>query len=154
MSNYYLDTSALVKRYIDETGSAWLRALVDPALSPMLVVSQLPIVEMTSAFNRRLREGTVNRDDYTRMMDAFRDDCLVEYRIMPLNGSITDLACELLERHPLRAYDAIHLGTALVINRLLIAHRMPALTFLCADERLLDAATAEGLAVDNPNEHP
>ncbi len=87
MSNYYLDTSALVKRYINETGSAWLRALVDPALSPMLVVSQLLIVEMTSAFNRRLREGTVNRDDYTRMMDAFRDDCLVEYRIMPLNGS-------------------------------------------------------------------
>lgn len=69
MSNYYLDTSALVKRYIDETGSAWLRALVDPALSPVLVVSQLLIVEMASAFNRRLREGTVNRGDYTRMRD-------------------------------------------------------------------------------------
>ncbi len=154
MSNYYLDTSALVKRYINETGSAWLRALVDPALSPVLIVSQLLIVEMTSAFNRRLREGTVNRDDYTRMMDAFRDDCLVEYRIMPLNGSIIDLACELLERHPLRAYDVIHLSTAIVINRLLVAHEMPTLTFLCADKRLLDAATAEGLAVDNPNEHP
>jgi len=69
VSNYYLDTSALVKRYIDETGSAWLRALVDPALSPVLVVSQLLIVEMASAFNRRLREGTVNRGDYTRMRD-------------------------------------------------------------------------------------
>jgi predicted nucleic acid-binding protein len=154
VSNYYLDTSALVKRYIDEIGSAWLRALVDAALPPVLVVSQLLIVEMTSAFNRRLREGTVNRDDYTRMMDAFRDDCLVEYKIMPLDESIIDLACELLERHPLRAYDAIHLGTTLVINRLLISHRMPALTFLCADERLLNAATAEGLAVDNPNHHP
>jgi predicted nucleic acid-binding protein len=154
VSNYYLDTSALVKRYIDEIGSAWLRALVDPALSPVLVVSQLLIVEMTSAFNRRLREGTVNRDDYTRMIDAFRDDCLVEYKIMPLDEFIIDLACELLERHPLRAYDAIHLGTTLVINRLLMAHQMPALTFLCADERLLNAATAEGLAVDNPNNHP
>ena len=154
MSDYYLDTSALVKRYIDETGSVWLRALVDPALYPVLVVSQLLIVEMTSAFNRRLREGTVNRSDYARMMDAFRDDCLIEYKIMPLNESIIDLACELLERHPLRAYDAIHLGTALAINRLLATHRMPALTFLCADERLLNAATAEGLAVDNPNHHP
>ena len=114
MSNYYLDTSALVKRYIDETGSAWLRALVDPALSPMLV----------------------------------------EYKIIPLNESIIDLACEMLERHPLRAYDAIHLGTALAINRLLVADRMSALTFLCADKRLLSAATAEGLAVDNPNHHP
>jgi predicted nucleic acid-binding protein len=154
VSNYYLDTSALVKRYIDETGSAWLRALVNPAFFPVLVVSQLLIVEMTSAFNRRLREGTVRQDDYTRMVDAFRNDCLVEYRIMPFDESITNLACELLERHPLRAYDAIHLGTALVINRLLMTHTMPALTFLCADERLLNAAMAEGLAVDNPNHHP
>ena len=154
MSNYYLDTSALVKRYVDETGSAWLRALVDPALSPVLVVSQLLIVEMASVFNRRLREATVSRSDYTRMMDSFRDDCLVEYKITPLDESIIDLACELLERHPLRASDAIHLGTAIVLNRLLITHQMPALTFLCADERLLNAATAEGLTVDNPNDHP
>lgn len=120
----------------------------------MLVVSQMLIVEMTSAFNRRLREGTVNWSDYTRMMDAFRDDCLVEYKIIPLNESIINLACEMLERHPLRAYDAIHLGTAIAINRLLVADRMSALTFLCADKRLLNAATAEGLAVDNPNHHP
>jgi len=33
VSVYFLDTSALVKRYIDETGSAWLRAIVDPALN-------------------------------------------------------------------------------------------------------------------------
>ena len=31
---------------------------------------------------------------------------------------------------------------------------LPGLTFLCADERLLAVAAAEGLAVDNPNEHP
>ena len=60
MSNYYLDTSALVKRYIDETGSAWLRALVDPALSPMLVVSQLLIDESEEASSESERSKTLS----------------------------------------------------------------------------------------------
>jgi hypothetical protein len=93
VSAYFLDTSALVKRYIDETGSAWLRAIVDPALNPFLVISQLLVVEVHS------------------------------------------------------------LATALTSNRLLSDSGLPALTFLCADDRLLDAATAEGLATDNPNCH-
>ena len=60
----------------------------------------------------------------------------------------------MLERHPLRAYDAIHLATALMVNRRLLAAGVLGLVFLCADDRLLQAAVAEGLAVDNPNEHP
>ncbi|MBU0702365.1 MAG: hypothetical protein KKC18_00665 [Chloroflexi bacterium] len=52
------------------------------------------------------------------------------------------------------AYDAVHLATALSINQRLVEAGEPALTFLSADVRLNDAATAEGLAVDNPNEHP
>jgi hypothetical protein len=64
-----------------------------------------------------------------------------------------DLSCDLLERHPLRASDAIHLATALTSNQLLSNGDLPALTFLCADDRLLDAAMAEGLGVDNPNHH-
>jgi hypothetical protein len=75
VSVYFLDTSALVKRYIDETGSAWLRAIVDPALSPFLVISQLLVVEVHSALNRRLREGTMSQGDYTRTKHAFQGDC-------------------------------------------------------------------------------
>jgi predicted nucleic acid-binding protein len=152
VSVYFLDTSALVKRYIDETGSAWLRAIVDPALSPFLVISQL-LVEVHSALNRRLREGTMSQGDYTRTKHAFRGDCQNEYNLIPISEAIVDLSCGLLERHPLRASDAIHLATALTSNQLLSNGDLPALTFLCADDRLLDAATAEGLGVDNPNHH-
>jgi len=53
----------------------------------------------------------------------------------------------------LRAYDAVHLATALNIDRRLARAGEPALTFLSADNRLNDAAAAEGSMVDNPNDH-
>jgi len=86
--------------------------------------------------------------------DAFRGDCLIDYQIMPPTMPVIDLACTLLERHPLRACDAIHLATALGVHRLLVAQNYPALTFLSADDCLNDAAAAEDLAVDNPSRHP
>lgn len=153
MSAYFLDTSALVKRYIDETGSVWLRANIDPVLRPFLVISQLLIVEVHSALNRRLREGTISQDDYTWTKHAFQGDCQNEYNLIPISEAIVDLACDLLERHPPRASDAIHLATALTSNRLLSSNGLPTFTFLCADDRLINAATAEGLAADNPNHH-
>jgi len=76
------------------------------------------------------------------------------YRFVPLDEAIIQRACELIDRHPLRGYDAVHLATVSSINQRLVEAGEPALTFLSADVRLNDAATAEGLAVDNPNEHP
>jgi hypothetical protein len=72
---------------------------------------------------------------------------------MPPDIAIVDLACQLLERHPLRAYDATHLATALSAQEFLAKKDHPDLTFLSADERLNDAAKAEDLTVDNPNHH-
>jgi hypothetical protein len=55
--------------------------------------------------------------------------------------------------HPLRAYDATHLATALTAQRFLTSQSSPSLVFLSADDRLSRAASAEGLAADNPNLH-
>ena len=154
MNIYYLDSSAALKRYMDEIGSVWLRATVDVALSPILFVSSLLIVEVTSALNRGLREGTLTPTDYTLTQNALRGDCLNEYKLIPPTGAILESACSLLERHPLRAYDAVQLASALVAQQFLRDRSYPALTFLCSDDHLNAAATAEGLQVDNPNHHP
>ena len=151
MVNYYLDTSAMLKQYVDEPGSVWLRAQVSSATS--LVSSQLLVVEAVSAFNRRVREGSLSSTEYQRVCDVFREDCRTVYQIVPPTTAIVDLACVLLERHPLRGYDAMHLATALTVQQALQRRDLPALTFLCADDRLNAAATAEDLAVDNPNNH-
>ena len=55
-------------------------------------------------------------------------------------------AARLIDRHPLRAYDALQLAGCLVVR-----HGMPEpVTFVCADTRLCEAAGREGLAAINP----
>jgi predicted nucleic acid-binding protein len=154
LSHYYLDASALIKRSADEVGSDWLRALVAPDRDPVLFISRMTIVEAISAFARRLREGSLAPPDFALVRDTFRGDCLDQYQVMPPTTVVIDMACDLLERHPLRAYDALQLATALRAQRFLDAERYSPLTFLSADDRLNGAATAEGLAVDDPTQHP
>ena len=154
MTVYYLDTSALVKRYVDETGSDWLRATLNAQPSPSIIIIHLAIVEMTSALTRRMRDGTLIPADYTQTQHAFRADCMSEYEIVIAVGDIIDRANLLLEQYPLRAYDAMHLAAAVISNQRLLASNFEALTFLSADDRLNNAVSAEGLIVDNPNHHP
>ena len=154
MTVYYLDTSALVKRYVDEIGSEWLREVAAPESRSLLFISRLAIVELISALSRRLREGALTPEEFASARDAFRGDCLSEYQVMPPTMTVIDLACALVERHSLRAYDATHLGTALGAHRFLQAAGRAPLIFLSSDERLVRAAGSEGLQVDNPNLHP
>ena len=153
MTTLYVDTSALVKRYVDETGSAWLRATIDPALSPLVVISHLTLVEMRSAFQRRLREGVLTSAELSQLHDAFHSDCRDEYQIFPVNQAVIELAGELIERHPLRTLDAVQLATALIARQFLVTRGFPEVVFIAADDRLLQAAVAEGLTADNPNAH-
>ena len=154
MSYYYLDASALVKRYVDEVGSDWLRMTITPAPSLLLFTSRMTIVEVISAFVRRLRDGALTLEEFVTARDAFRGDCLNEYQVMPPTITVVDRACALLEQHRLRAYDATHLATALGAQQFMTGQGHPALVFLSADDALNRAATAEGLVVDNPNQHP
>ena len=153
MSHYYLDASALVKRYVDEVGSDWLRTTIASGQPSLLFTSRMTIVEVISAFARRARDGSLAFEELAIARDAFRGDCLNEYQIMPPTMTVIDMACALLEQHPLRAYDATHLATALGAQQFLVAQGHPAFTFLSADDRLNHAASAEGLEVDNPNHH-
>lgn len=153
MTTYYVDTSALVKRYIDEVGSGWVRAMFSQSPPPSVIVVHLVIVEMTSALARRRRDGTLTPAEYAQIQDAFRADCLNEYRIVTAVDGIIDEATRLLERYPLRAYDAVHLAAAVIANQHLLADGLTPLIFLSADDHLNDAASAEGFAVDNPNHH-
>lgn len=154
MNSYYLDTSALVKHYVDEIGSDWIHSLIKATPRPLLIVSHIVSVEVFSALTRRLREGSLTIADYERTKIAFRRDYLSRYQIVIATVSVVDTACDLLERHALRAYDATHLAVALAANRSLVARGHAALKFLSADDRLNQAASAEDLMVDNPNHHP
>jgi hypothetical protein len=151
MTTYYLDTSALSKRYVQETGTAWIRTLAAPSANHVLLTARLTMVEMYSALARRRREGTVPAAMCDVAAHAFTSHSASEYEFVELDADVVDLAKDLLWRHPLRAYDAVQLASALIADRALRAAGLPPLVFVSADTRLNAAAKDEELAVDNPN---
>lgn len=153
MSCYYLDASALVKRYVNEAGSQWVRDILEQKGKPPVFTSRMSLVEVISAFTRRLRDGTLTKEEFVAARDMFRADCIHDYQIMPPGLDVVERACALLERYPLRAYDATQLATALHANAFLVNREYPPLIFLSADRQLNIAATTEGLVVDNPNQY-
>lgn len=154
MSLVYLDTSALVKEYVDEVGSQWIRALVAVDRTPAVFTSRMAAIEIACAFARRRREGNLSAADYARALSVSEYDLAYHYNTLEVDSVIIDTARRLADRHPLRAYDAVHLATAWQTNRVLVGAGQSPLIFVAADDRLLLIAQAEGLLTDNPNLHP
>lgn len=153
MTDYYADSSVLVKRHVHETGSAWFQNLTDPTAGNVIITTRLSLIEVYSALNRRLREAQLDPIDYHRIVADFVVLCVSEYELIELTPLVVDRARLLLERYPLRAYDAAQLASALLVNDTLQSIGLPSLTFLAADIRLLNVAQAEGLLTDNPTVH-
>ncbi len=155
MANYYLDTSALVKRYVtSEVGSLWIQQITDPATAPLILISHIGLVEVAAAFARKEREGEITATERQQYLGLFVLDCQTQFHLLPTTDMVLRLAAELTHRQALRAYDAVHLATALQASQLLVGAGAMALTFISADGRLCSAAQAEGLMIDNPLTHP
>ena len=74
--------------------------------------------------------------------------------MLSVHREIIERAGQLTMLYPLRAYDAVHLATALHTAMRLSEVDLPAPVFVSADETLLTAARAEELRAENPNDHP
>ena len=74
--------------------------------------------------------------------------------IEDLSAAVFVRARGLIGRHPLKAYDAVQLALALQLYPSVVSLEDVAFTFISADDGLNRGASAEGLAVDNPNLHP
>jgi predicted nucleic acid-binding protein len=149
----YFDSSALVKRYVTEAGSEWINTLLASADAPLIFVSHLTLVEVTCAFARRAREGTLLPQALEDVLRLFEYDVTHRYHVLDVTPATIDTARQLALAQPLRAYDTIQLATAQLANRELVHADKPPLTFLSADSRLVAIAQATGLLTDNPNDH-
>jgi predicted nucleic acid-binding protein len=151
---YFVDTSALAKRYILETGSAWLRGLINQTTGNKVFIVRTTAIEMIAAISRREIGGSLNSADAAAARLVFRADLASEYQVVELSATLANLAMHLAERHGLRGYDAIQLAAALEVNTLRTSFGSPPITLLSSDTELNTAAKAEGLACDDPNAHP
>ena len=153
MSVAYFDTSALLKRYVTETGSEWVKTLLSVDDAPLVFTSHLAAVEAACAFARRSREGNLSPQALDNLLRLFDYDVAYRYHILELSPATIDAARDLALQHPLRAYDAVHLATAWLANQELVRTDKPPLTFVCADDRLVGIARATGLLANNPLDH-
>jgi predicted nucleic acid-binding protein len=136
----YLDTSALVKFYVEEPGSRAVRALLERA--QVVSTSRVAYVEMRAGLARKLRQGELREKEYKHILSAFEKDWK-DYFVIEVSESVANLGGELVEKHPLRALDALHLASALFLRERVRSD----VFFSSFDERLNEAAKAEGLAV-------
>lgn len=154
MTVYYLDTSAVVKRYAQEVGTAWITALTDPASGHDLYTVRLTGPEPISALFRKARSGEVLADEAARSARSFRADWQHQYQIVEVDASVAEQAMELAEMRGLRGYDAVHLAAAVALQDIRQAIRLPPLTFVSSDAQQLHAALERGFPVEDPNQHP
>lgn len=141
-----MDSSALTRRYSPrEPGSQRVRALCHPDAGTALLIARFASVEVASAFGRRVREGVWRPSDRTRAWRVFQAHIQQQYRAIRLSDEVYSRAEQLVFQYTLRAADALHVASALVV----VSHlKLPALTFVTADHRQAQAAESEGLTVE------
>lgn len=92
MTAYFLDSSALVKRYVPQTGSAWIRALLAPQTGNSLFVARITWVEVRSAIARREREGSLTPTDVSLIIQRFLFKMNEQYQVIELNSTLAERA--------------------------------------------------------------
>jgi uncharacterized protein len=154
MADYFFDTSDLVKRHVNETGSAWVRSLIRAKATYRIYIARITSVEVFAAITRRQHNGDLSAAQAGAILGHFRRHLTQRYRVLDLTPAIFADAMLKARKRRLRAYDAVQLAAALEIRQQHQEVGLGPVTLISADQPLNAAALAEGLTVDDPNSHP
>ena len=153
MAAYFFDSSAVVKLYVGEVGTAWLKSLTAQHMQHRFSIARITHVEVVSALARRGRAGSLATPALQAALMQFRLDLTQIFFHVEIAQTLIEQAMLLAETYALRGYDAVQLAAALEVYNERRLAGLPAPTFISADAALNTAAVAEGLSVDNPNVH-
>lgn len=134
---YFLDTSALVKRYIAEPGSDQVRRLLRRKVE--VAISRITEAEAYAAIARATRMNAITSDERDRAFEQLGED-LAEARTVEIRRAVVAAVRDLVVRWPLRGYDAVQLACALRLQSQGLA-----VDVWSSDGELLTAARGEGL---------
>ncbi|MEK6681959.1 MAG: type II toxin-antitoxin system VapC family toxin [Nitrospirota bacterium] len=139
----YLDSSALVKKYLMEDGSEKVKTILDA--SDVFATSKITYPEVLSAFARKYRHKDISENKFQRASEDFQADwdylCIVEFQ-----DEMLPVTREIIETHYLKGADSIHLSSALWLKGIFKDN----LIFVSSDVNLLKAAKDEELDIINP----
>ena len=143
--NYFLDTSALVKIYHHEAGSAFMRQIYESAVS--LHIADLAQVEFTSATMQKLKSNALDEHAASAVFNKFEYDIETRYSVIPFMSAVTSEAMSILKNRDrivlLRPLDALQLAYFRCCDAI-------EFTMVTADKRLQDAALKFGHTIRNP----
>ncbi len=154
MDFYFFDSSAVVKNYVQETGTNWVKAIFNSTATKIIYVASITRVEVISAFARRVKGKTIRANDASIVSQQFKIDFAGDLRVLEITSDLLDDAVALTENHALRGYDAVQLAAAVELSKEIISLKLGSLIFVSADNELNSAAQAEGLQIENPNNYP
>lgn len=146
MALFFLDTSALVKLYVQEPGTDRLLPLIATQPENRFAVLAIAAVEFRSAIRRRQRVGDIDAADVIAILKSLQAHLETRFIKQAVNDTVIDTALEVIDRYALRAYDALQLAGCLVLSSI----GAEVYTFVCSDHRLLEAAQGEQLRVFDP----
>ena len=134
----YLDTSSLVKLYVEEPASADVEGWV--GLAEVTATSLIAYAEARAAFSRGFREHAYSSKDHKRLVSQFESDWK-NFMAIHVTAELVRRAGDYAEKHGLRGFDAVHLASALTLSEKLASP----VTFSCYDIRLQNASQREKL---------
>ena len=138
----YFDTSALIKRYVDEEGR---REVLQLLRRHQCVASAVLSVELRSALRRRVTDGSLDARRVPEILKRFAADREF-WALVEVTSEVLQAAEKLVAAHPLRTLDAIHVASAeLFADRLAGSE----LTFVSADARQTAVAAGMGMATED-----
>lgn len=136
----YADTSALMKKYIHESGTDRLLDLL--AEAEFLFTSALTELELIAGLQGMKKMHRLDSPSCRKIAASMDQDLLRgSISVVGISQEVVSLSRRLIKQRQLRAPDAIQLSSALLTRR---RSHTPT-HFLCADQKLLDAARLEGL---------
>jgi predicted nucleic acid-binding protein len=144
---YYLETSALVKLYVREPGTDRVLALADRSNENRLAILALSKIEFRSAVRRREKDREIPAHVANHLLDAFDRHLQGRFVTQMVTDFVLDIACTFVDRHALRAFDAIQLAGYEVLKG---SGGSDIPVFVCSDQRLLTSAKQEGIPILDP----
>jgi len=151
---YFLDSSALVKRYVTETGSKWILNQARPSANNSIYVARIAGVEVVSALARRRKGNSLSPAEAAKAVKRFEKYFARHYAKVNISPNLIASTIDLANKHSLRGYDAVQLAAALEVETEIKAVGTSGLIFVSGDNELNTAAQSESLAVENPNNYP
>lgn len=143
----YLDSSAIVKRYVKEVGSDSIKAVYKKtdASGALLTFSLWNIGEVLGILDSYMKRKWINADDFASALDAFAGETLrlaklMMLEVVPLTFDLLSEAWKIVLQYHVYEADAIQIVTA---------KNLDAAIFLSADQKLLEVAAKENMNAIN-----